>query len=180
VIGSASRAGAALCTAEVLAMLVIGLVRLRDPKTGLPTSSTTAVFVMIPVVAAALTFAVGWDRVWQRFQQNDPYLVRREYIVAAVHMAKDRPLMGYGLGTFPEVYQQYAIKDFGFYANHAHNDWAEFAADGGIPHLVQKDNQPQSVPDIHVQSRRTAQSPHSQNLPSRRLLQLPLPIGESG
>jgi hypothetical protein len=61
VIGSASRAGAALCTAEVLAILVIGLVRLRDPKTGLPTSSTTAVFVMIPVVAAALTFAVGWD-----------------------------------------------------------------------------------------------------------------------
>jgi hypothetical protein len=136
VIGSASRAGAALCTAEVLAMLVIGLVRLRDPKTGLPTSSTTAVFVMIPVVAAALTFAVGWDHVWQRFQQNDPYLVRREYIVAAVHMAKDRPLMGHGLGTFPEVYQQYAIKDFGFYANHAHNDWAEFAADGGIPFLL--------------------------------------------
>jgi O-antigen ligase len=68
--------------------------------------------------------------VWQRFQQNDPHLVRREYIVSAVNMAKHRPLMGYGLETFPEVYQQYAIKDFPFYANHAHNDWTEFAADG--------------------------------------------------
>jgi hypothetical protein len=136
VIGSASRAGTALCTAELLAMLVIGLVRLRDPETGLPTRSTTAVLVMIPVLAAAFTLAVGWERVWQHFQQNDPYLVRREFIVAAVDMAKQRPLTGYGLGTFPEVYQRYAIKDFPFYANHAHNDWAEFAADGGVPFLL--------------------------------------------
>jgi O-antigen ligase len=51
-------------------------------------------------------------------------------------MAKQRPLTGYGLGTFPEIYQRYAIEDFPFYANHAHNDWAEFAADGGIPFLL--------------------------------------------
>jgi O-antigen ligase len=62
--------------------------------------------------------------------------VRREFIVAAVDMAKQRPLTGYGLGTFPEVYQRYAIKDFPFYANHTHNDWAEFAADGGVPFLL--------------------------------------------
>ncbi|MDR3773914.1 MAG: transposase, partial [Terracidiphilus sp.] len=41
-IGSASRAGTALCTAELLTMLVIGLVKLRDSETGLPTRSTTA------------------------------------------------------------------------------------------------------------------------------------------
>jgi O-antigen ligase len=136
VIGSASRAGTALCTAELLAMIVIGLVRLRDPETGLPTRSTTAMLVVVPVLAAGLTLAVGWERVWQRFEHNDPYLVRREFIVAAIDMAKHRPLTGYGLGTFPEVYQRYAIKDFPFYANHTHNDWAEFAADGGIPFLL--------------------------------------------
>jgi hypothetical protein len=135
-IGSASRAGTALCTAELLVMLAIGLVRLRDPETGLPTRSTTATLVMVPVLAAAFTLAVGWERVWQRFQQNDPYLVRREFIMAAADMAKQRPLTGFGLGTFPEVYQRYAVKDFPFYANHAHNDWAEFAADGGVPFLL--------------------------------------------
>jgi len=136
VIGSASRAGSVLCTAELLAMLAIGLVRLRDPETGLPTRSTTAILVIVPVLAAAFTLAVGWERVWLRFQQNDPYLVRREFIVAAADMARQRPLTGYGLGTFPEVYQRYAIKDFPFYANHTHNDWAEFAADGGVPFLL--------------------------------------------
>jgi hypothetical protein len=136
VIGSASRAGTALCTAEVLVMIVIGLVRLRDPETGLPTRSTTTMLVLVPVLAAAFTLAVGWERVWERFQQNDPYLVRKEFMLAAVDMAEHRPLIGYGLGTFPEVYQRYAIKDFPFYANHTHNDWAEFAADGGIPFLL--------------------------------------------
>jgi O-antigen ligase len=136
VIGSASRAGTVLCTVELLAMLGFGLVRLRDPKTGQPTRSTTTVLVMIPLLAAIFTLAVGWERVWLRFQQNDPYLVRQEFVVAAVDMAKQRPLTGYGLGTFPEVYQRYAIKDFPFYANHTHNDWAEFAADGGVPFLL--------------------------------------------
>lgn len=136
VIGSASRAGAALCTAELLVMMVIGLVRLRDPETGRPTRSTTAMLLLVPVLAAAFTLAVGWERVWQRFQQNDPYLMRKEYIMAAADMAAHRPLMGYGLDTFPEVYQRYAIKDFPFYANHTHNDWAEFAADGGFPFLL--------------------------------------------
>jgi len=136
VIGAASRAGTALCTAELLAMIVIGLVRLRDPETGLPTRSTTAMLVMVPVLAAGFTLAVGWERVWLRFEQNDPYLMRREFIVAAADMARQRPLTGYGLGTFPEVYQRYVIKDFQFYANHTHNDWAEFAADGGVPFLL--------------------------------------------
>ena len=135
-IGSASRAGAALCTAELLAMIVIGLVKLRDPETGVPTRSTTAMLVLVPVLAATFTLAVGWERIYERFQQNDPYLVRKEFMLAAADMAAHRPFIGYGLGTFPEVYQRYAIKDFPFYANHTHNDWAEFAADGGFPFLA--------------------------------------------
>lgn len=136
VIGSASRAGATLCTAELIAMLLIGLIRLRDRETGLPTRSTTTMLVMVPVLAATFTLAVGWQRVWERFLQNDPYLVRKEFMLAAVDMAAQHPLVGYGLDTFPEVYQRYAIKDFPFYANHTHNDWAEFAADGGFPFLL--------------------------------------------
>jgi O-antigen ligase len=136
VIGSASRAGTLLCTAEILAMLAIGLVRLRDPKTGLPSRSTTTILVVVPILAAVFTLAVGWENVWEGFHQKDPYLGRREFMVAAVEMAKQRPLTGFGLETFPQVYQKFAIRDFPFYANHVHNDWLEFAADGGIPFLL--------------------------------------------
>jgi O-antigen ligase len=51
-------------------------------------------------------------------------------------MVKHRPITGFGLGTYPAVCQRYAPVDFSFYVNHAHNDWAEFAADGGIPFLL--------------------------------------------
>lgn len=136
VIGSASRTGTVLCTAEMLALLLIGILQLRDSETGLSARSTVAVLAAIPLLAAAFTIAVGWERVWLKFQQDDPYATRREFFVAAVDMTRHHPLMGYGLGTFPEVYQRYAVKDFPFYVNHAHNDWAEFAADGGIPFLL--------------------------------------------
>jgi len=136
VVGSASRGGAALCTLEVLAMMLLGLVKLRDPETGQLSRSTISMVVLVPVLAAGVTLAVGWERVLQRFEQNDLYLVRREFILAAVDMAKQKPLTGFGLDTFPAVYQRYAIRDFPFYANHTHNDWAEFAADGGLPFLL--------------------------------------------
>ena len=136
VIAVASRAGTALCTAELLAMLAIGLVRFRNPMTGLPSRSATAILVMVPVLAAIFTLVVGWERVWHRFQQTDPFVVPEGVHCGGGRHGETSPLIGYGLGTFPEVYQRYAIKDFPFYANHAHNDWAEFAADGGFPFLL--------------------------------------------
>lgn len=51
-------------------------------------------------------------------------------------MAKSEPLIGYGLGMFPDVYPRYAIEDFPYHVNHAHSDWAEFAVEGGIPFLL--------------------------------------------
>jgi hypothetical protein len=136
VIGSASRAGAIICTAEFLAVLVVGLVLHRRPQQDRLLRLSTTTLVVVPLLATVFTFIVGWQRIWDRFQELDPYVGRRELILSAVDMAMHRPLTGYGLGTFPEVYQQHAIKDFPFYANHAHNDWAEFAADGGVPFLL--------------------------------------------
>jgi hypothetical protein len=51
-------------------------------------------------------------------------------------MAIQRPAIGYGLGTFMEVYQQFAVRQFPVLANHAHTGWAEFAAEGGSPFSV--------------------------------------------
>jgi len=51
VIGSASRSGTLLCTVELLAMLGIGLVRLRDPETGLPSRTMSAMLLVVPISA---------------------------------------------------------------------------------------------------------------------------------
>jgi hypothetical protein len=40
------------------------------------------------------------------------------------------------LGAWPAAYPQFAIIDTGETANHAHNEWAQWAAEGGVPALA--------------------------------------------
>ena len=47
-------------------------------------------------------------------------------------MIQQRPLTGWGLGTYVPVYRMFARYDDGTYVNHAHNDWLEWTAEGGV------------------------------------------------
>jgi O-antigen ligase len=135
-IGASSRAGALLCTLELLTMLTLSLVKLRDPITRATNRSAIQIAAACVLLATSLTVAVGWQHVWERIETHDKFEGRRELLAAALGMAHDRPLTGYGLGTYPQVFQKYAVRDVDFYANFAHDDWAQFAAEGGIPFLI--------------------------------------------
>ncbi len=131
VIACASRAGAVLATAEIAAVLSLALWRgllslRRSALTALKVGALAAVFVAV----------VGWHALLERFQQADPYVHRREMLQSSLEMARERPWMGFGLGTFETVYPAYARFDLGLIVNHAHNDWAEWAAEGGFPFLL--------------------------------------------
>jgi O-antigen ligase len=41
-----------------------------------------------------------------------------------------------GLGTWSTAYPAYALRDNGLFANQAHNDWAQWAVEGGLPFLL--------------------------------------------
>jgi len=82
---------------------------------------------------AALVAVVGWEPLYDRFMQKDPYQGRRELAISSLAMIRDKPLSGFGAGTWTTVYPAYAIFDFGLFANAAHNDWLQWASDGGIP-----------------------------------------------
>jgi O-antigen ligase len=136
-VSAASRAGVLLCTAELISILAIGLARFRSSGGVLKIRYALPTILIVPAVAGAFSFAVGWKSTLERFNEKDQFAIRREYLLGAMEMVKNRPLTGYGLGTFVQVYQKYSSKDFyPFYANHVHNDWAEFAADGGLPFLA--------------------------------------------
>jgi O-antigen ligase len=51
-------------------------------------------------------------------------------------MIQDRPVTGFGLGAWSGAYPGYALYDDGLFVNQAHNDWAQWAAEGGIPFLL--------------------------------------------
>jgi O-antigen ligase len=131
VIASASRAGALLATIEVLVVLALALRKrlISRRRLGL---------AMVAILASAVVFTsvVGWRALLDRFKQPDPFVHRREMLQSSLAMARERPWTGFGLGSFQEVYPAYATFDIGLIVNHAHNDWAEWLAEGGVPFLL--------------------------------------------
>jgi O-antigen ligase len=53
-----------------------------------------------------------------------------------MQMIEQRPWLGFGLGTYVNVYPEFASFDTGLTVDHAHNDWGEWTAEGGIPMLL--------------------------------------------
>jgi O-antigen ligase len=131
VIASASRAGALLATIEVLVVLALALRKRLVSRRRLGVA-------MIAILASAAVFTgvVGWRALLDRFELPDPFVHRREMLQSSLAMARERPGMGFGLGSFQEAYPAYATFDIGLIVNHAHNDWAEWLAEGGVPFLL--------------------------------------------
>ncbi len=131
VIASASRAGFILVSLEVAVFAVLAI---RRRRIALPRHGRT--LGLLAVFVALFTVVVGWDQLWNRLRQPDPYSGRREMLYASLAMLRERPGMGFGLGTWPTAYPAYGRYDDGLFANHAHNDWVEWAAEGGLPFLA--------------------------------------------
>jgi len=128
VITSASRAGVVLSTAEV--MLVPLLLWGRRRTDG---RKVVKAFIGLAVLSVVFSAVVGWDAVWARLWTADPLAVRRELSLASLHMVGAHPWLGSGLGTWATVYPSFALIDTGTIANQAHDDWLQWAAEGGVP-----------------------------------------------
>ncbi len=121
-LASASRAGSVILMVEACVILWIRrrsrVVRRMAPG-----------FVLATIILAALP---GIGHLAGRLTALDPYEGRRDISRSTLEMIAARPWSGFGLGTFPTVYPAYAALDMGQTVGHAHNDWLEWAAEGGI------------------------------------------------
>ncbi len=131
VVASASRAGTLIIAAEAVVILALGWQRKL-----LPAKRMGWLLLQMIALLALFTAVVGWQSIWSHVQQENPYLVRGKLFQSTVAMAQDRPLTGFGLGTWQTVYPAYATFDNALYANQAHNDWAQWAAEGGLPFVL--------------------------------------------
>jgi len=131
VIASASRAGTFLASAEII--LIFSLALRRNTAGDSNRALTLSLLMALVVTCAAV---VGWGVLWRRYLLPDPYVVRREFLQSSLAMIRDRPWMGFGLGTWSTAYPGYAVYDNGMFANQAHNDWAQWTVEGGLPFLL--------------------------------------------
>jgi O-antigen ligase len=131
VVASDSRAGLIISFAE-LAFLFFLSARRRL------VSGRLLLSLALPLVLlmALFTAIVGWEGMLKRFQEPSPWQARAHLAESTFRMAVDRPLLGYGLGNWRVVYPTYATFDNALFANEAHNDWLQWAAEGGVPFAI--------------------------------------------
>ena len=133
VLYSGSRGGAGL---TVLEMVLVPLVVARRHKlSGRHLLSSGAVLLVALLWVAV---AAGPDKLFDKVTKSDPFAFagRSEFNRASVEMMRARPLQGFGLGNWPTVYPGYATIDDGNFVNQAHNDWAQWTVEGGLPMLI--------------------------------------------
>lgn len=128
VIAAASRMGFFLATAE---MLIVPAILYGQRKLRLRSLRNNA--LMFAGIFIMLIAAAGPAEMLTRFRKNDPYAGRREYSEASLRMIRVHPLTGFGLGAWDAAYPGYATSDDGLHVNQAHDDWVQWAAEGGLP-----------------------------------------------
>jgi hypothetical protein len=131
VVAGGSRMGTILCLLEVFVIPLVALAqRLISPRTA------ARVLLLSLSTLVVLGAVAGWEVIWKRLQEPHPYSMRQDFLLSSLEMVRERPLRGFGLGTWSDVYPGFARFDDGLFANQAHNDWAQWAAEGGIPFFL--------------------------------------------
>jgi O-antigen ligase len=136
VVVCASRAGTALVgleTAIVLGVTMLAPRRLRRSRQG------RRLLLPLAGLAAVMTFsffAAGSEQLLQRFHEEQPYALRWSVARTTWRLFLTRPWIGYGAGTFAEVYPSAAPFDEGVFWEDAHNDPVQFAMEWGVMGLA--------------------------------------------
>jgi hypothetical protein len=130
-IASLSRAGSALLVMELVFALGFAVQTQR-----LNWKQGSAGVAILALMLTAGAMVVGPTAMLERFQEKDQYGIRRDLLHTTLRIASDRPLFGFGMGTFSIVYPEYAEFDVGAFINAAHCDWAEWAVEGGYPFAI--------------------------------------------
>ena len=99
--------------------------------------ATKSMVILIASLIAIDVFIVGTyfgtQRVVERISQTTAATEDRDEVAAyALHMWKDYPVFGSGLGSFPVVFPRYSASGTPVAYTHAHNDYLEFGAEVGI------------------------------------------------
>jgi O-antigen ligase len=126
VVACGSRAGAAIVIAELFALLLLAFLRRRGVL-------SLKVIGLTLLLSLGFIYVAGFQTVVQKLERPDQLATRREINEASLAMIKARPLTGWGLGSYVPVYKMFALYDDGTWVNQAHNDYLEWAAEGGIP-----------------------------------------------
>ena len=126
---AASRGGIIAFFCEIIVLTVLVAMRQQEWK-------TLAAGVLVLFLASAMVAWIGIGRSLERFAEYRALEVtearRAEMTRDSWRIFLDHPLLGTGFGTLQQVFPKYETLYDGLVVNHAHDDYVELLADGGI------------------------------------------------
>ena len=91
------------------------------------------------VVAAILTVWAGGPELLRRVgslgEVGDNWM-RLDIARDSLRMFLHRPILGFGLGTFPVAYPEFRSFYYAFFVNEAHNDWVQLLVEMGLAGMI--------------------------------------------
>ena len=121
---SGSRGGMLSFVLEIVVFATLTLVQRRNPRVAL---GVAAVCVLVLVFLIFL----GKVQVLGRLGNLGPDM-RLKITKDCLRMFAHRPVLGWGLGTFPTVYPSYRSFYTNLFVNEAHNDYAQLLVETGL------------------------------------------------
>lgn len=121
---SRSRGGMLAFVLEVVLFATLTLVQRRNPRVAI------ALVAVCVLVLAFLGF-IGKGEVLGRLGDLAPG-TRLNMTKDCLRMFSQRPVWGWGLGTFPTVYPSYRSFHTNLFINEAHNDYAQLLVETGV------------------------------------------------
>ena len=121
---SLSRGGTASLIVEIVFLLCL----LRSPA---GKQRSTAFLVTICILTASFVLFLGTAPLWQHLTDLKD-TTRLSITKDALRMLVQRPLLGWGLGTFPMVYPHFRSFYTNLFINAAHNDYVQILAETGV------------------------------------------------
>jgi O-antigen ligase len=128
---SGSRGGMLAIVAELIVLATLLVKQKRSLRTAI------GVGVFLAIVVGLLTW-IGGDEVVKRWALvSSPHSEISNNVRAAInrdgwHMFLKKPVLGWGLGTFPVVYPQFRTFYTNFFVNEAHNDYLQLLVEMGL------------------------------------------------
>ena len=121
---SGSRGGMISFVLEIAVFAALTLMQRRNPRVALG-------MVALCVLVLAFLVFLGKGQVLGRLGNLSPDM-RSSITKDCLRMFSHRPVLGWGLGTFPTVYPSYRSFYTNLFVNEAHNDYAQLLVETGL------------------------------------------------
>jgi O-antigen ligase len=128
---SGSRGGMAAVTVQVLLLAIYLGTRRKSPRTALALGGFAMAAAVLVIWLGGSTVADRLGTIHKEARTELTSGVRGSIGRDGLHMLRQRPILGWGLGTFPTVYPQFRSFYTNLFVNEAHNDYVQLLVETG-------------------------------------------------